>query len=98
MRYFRRTWEDSPWQHDEWGPSVWYFEVTSDGCIKRQLEVYETGPTLAYDESHIDDDYGGLGDQPLDMSDFASYEITEAEFVDSWLGRRPKNRATWPPE
>ncbi len=50
------------------------------------MEIYESGPTLRYDEGHMSDEYGQLGDQPLPLSEFGPYEISAAEFELAWQG------------
>ena len=85
VRYFKRRWDEPRGdQFDSWGLSIWYFEVDADGYPLRQIEVYENGPTLKYDASHIEDEYGALGDQPLDLSEFSAFEISQEEFVVAW--------------
>lgn len=50
----------------------------------RQLEVYEGGQVLKYEAGHMDDGFGGLGEQALEQDDFAAFEITKAEFERAW--------------
>jgi hypothetical protein len=81
-RYYKRPWDESRGgAFDAWGRSLWYFEVDDDGYPVRQIEQYENGRVLRYDANHVEDEYGGLGDQPLDLPDFASFEITGKEFA-----------------
>ena len=63
-----------------------------DGSVRRQLEVYSSGVVLAYDESHLDDRYGGLTDQRLDLVDFAPYEVPGEEFERVWSPATAYNR------
>jgi hypothetical protein len=86
FRYFRRHWDQSPYEHDDWGGSIWFFEVDDEGWPVRQIEVYENGPVLKYDRDHLDDEYGGLGDQPLDFAEFAQFEIASDVFEAAWGG------------
>ncbi len=81
MRYFKRRW-DGPRgdEHDSWGGSIWYFEVGDDGYPVRQLEIYDGGAILKYDERHLDDEFGGLGDQSVDFEEFAPFEIEPRAF------------------
>ena len=39
---------------------------------------------MKYDEAHVEDEFGGLGDQPLDLDDFAPFEIDRALFDAAW--------------
>lgn len=58
----------------------------------RQIEIYANGTVLQYDQRHIEDEYGGLSEAPLDPEDFAPFEITQAEFEGVWSSRPPANR------
>jgi hypothetical protein len=84
MRYFKRHWEETLDEIDEWGTSDWYFELNSEGTPLRQVQKYENGKTLKYDENHIEDEYGGLGDQELDLEEFKEFEISEDDFLIIW--------------
>ncbi|CAN5772665.1 hypothetical protein BH11MYX4_BH11MYX4_64860 [soil metagenome] len=87
LRYYRRPWNESRGdQFDSWGRSVWYFEIDGEGYPARQIELYEHGPVLKYDSDHKEDEHGGLGDQPIDRDDFASFEIKPEEFEAAWSG------------
>ncbi|WP_350281337.1 hypothetical protein [Kribbella sp. HUAS MG21] len=79
--YYKRTWDEPL---GAWGTSNWYFEVDADGWVLRQLEVYATGPTLRYDETHQEDEHGGRALIPLSGEEFAPYEITAADFEAAW--------------
>jgi hypothetical protein len=90
LRCYRRAWDESRGdQYDSWGRSVWYFEVAEDGYAVRQIEQYEHGPTLKYDATHPEDDYGGLAEKPLDLHEFAAFEITPAHFAAAWNATSP---------
>jgi len=85
MRYFKRYWDERRGDsHDAWGCSWWYFETDDAGVVTRQVEVYDRGPTLRYDERHLNDEFGGLSDQPLDLGVFAGPEIAQEEFEQVW--------------
>jgi hypothetical protein len=89
-RYYRRPWNETRGDdYDSWGRSVWYFEIDEEGVPARQIEQYEHGPVLKYDANHREDQYGALGDQPIDREDFAAYEITAEEFSAAWARRPP---------
>jgi hypothetical protein len=92
VRYFKRKWEESRGdEYDSWGPSTWYFEVGDDGYPVRQLELYDGGAILKYDVTLQDDQFGGLGDQPLDLDEFAPYEIERAAFENAWSSTSGRN-------
>ena len=97
MRYFKRLWDETRGdQFDHWGTATYYFEVGSDGYPKRQIEIYENENVLSYDSNHIEDQYGGLADQPLDLVEFEAFEIDEAEFAQLLNTVTPMNGTTQP--
>ena len=94
MRYFKRRWNESRGdEYDSWGASTWYFEVGDDGYPVRQLQEYEGGAILKYDAGHMDDEFGGLGDQLLDLGEFAAFEVDRTEFEITWSSSVARNRA-----
>lgn len=91
--YFRRTWRESRGdEFDCWGTSIWYLAVGQDRYPLRQVEVYADGTILKYDQRHTHDRFGGLGDQQLDLDEFAPYEISSAEFEAAWCRPGARNR------
>lgn len=85
VRYYKRPWDEVRGDaYDSWGCSVWFFEVGDDGYPVRQIEQYASGTVLKYDAGHIEDEFGGLGDQPLDGDEFAEFEISKEEFEAAW--------------
>lgn len=92
-RYFRRRWDEGPGSElAGWGTSDWLLVTDEHGVVTEQIEIFENGNVLAYDESHVVDEYGGLSDQPLSFSDFASFEITAEEFARATRELAPLNR------
>lgn len=85
-RWFRRRWEESRGdEYDAWGPSTWFFEVGADGWPRRQVEVYDDGPTLRYGPERDEDRYGGLGQVRLDeFEDWSRWAISSEEFEEAW--------------
>jgi hypothetical protein len=74
--------------HNDWGASIWYFEV-EDGQALRQVEMYANGNVLKYSVDVADDDFGGLADQPIDHSEFRAFEVPPTVFDIVWeLPRR----------
>jgi hypothetical protein len=72
MRYFRRHWDESRGDaFDAWGPATYFLEALPDGGVTRQVQVYADGHVLAYDELLLEDQFGGLTDQPLGEDAFA---------------------------
>jgi hypothetical protein len=85
MRYFKRYWNEPRGDsHDDWGCSWWYFETDEAGVVERQVEVYDSGPTLRYDQSRQEDEYGGLSEKPLDIADFEAFEVNRDDFEQAW--------------
>lgn len=88
MRYFKRYWADMHGDApDAWGCSWWFFETDTFGVVSRQAVMFEHGPTLRYDGHRWRDEFGMLTDQPLELVEFAAFEITRVEFEQTWGGR-----------
>ena len=87
MRYFKAYWDESRGdKFDSWGHSWWYFE-TNDNCdVLRQVEKYENGVILRYDKLHVEDEYGGLAEEPLTIegTGVGSSSINKADFEQEW--------------
>ena len=95
-RYYKRIWNESRGDsHDDRGTSTWYFEVGDDRYVTRQIEVYENGSVLKYDEDYVFDDFGQLAEKPIDEEDFAGFEITADHFERAWSSTRSSNRPRW---
>ncbi len=85
VHYFKRYWNESRGDtNNAWGCSMWYFETDASGFVTRQVEVYDQGPTLKYHEGHLDDRFGGLSYQSLNLDEFAQFEILKVEFDLCW--------------
>jgi hypothetical protein len=90
--YFKRKWDESRGDdYDDWGGSLWLIETDHDRWPLRQIEIYDGGQVLFYDRQHMNDEYGMLGDQPLDADEFEPFKITQAEFEHAWSTRKPLN-------
>jgi hypothetical protein len=93
VRYFKYRWDESRGDaYDSWGLSTWYLEVGDDGYPVRQLEQYDNGAVLKYDETHLGDEFGMLGDQALRFDDLAPFEIEKTAFENEWSAAIPRNR------
>ena len=93
MKFFKHRWEELRGdEYDNWGASTWYFETGDDFWPTRQIEMYDNGNALLYDQQHDDDDYGGLSEVALFADDFAPFEITQQEFEQAWNNAKPVNR------
>lgn len=86
MKYYKRFWDETTGEEltDSWGQSTFYLEVGSDLYVKRQMQIFENGYVLRYDQSYLDDEFGGLADKPLDEDDFSQFEIDNEEFETIW--------------
>lgn len=85
MKYFKRNWNETRGdQYDSWGKSVWFFETDNNGEVLRQIEVYDNGKVLKYDNQNIEDEFGMLADQNLDLTEFNEFTIEKGEFENKW--------------
>lgn len=85
MNYYKRNWNETREdQYDSWGKSIWYFETDDKGVVLRQVEAYENGKVLKYDNQNIEDEFGGLADQNLDLNEFVEFSIEKEEFENKW--------------
>lgn len=83
--YYKRNWEEERIEDsDNWGESIWYLEVDSEGFPIRQIEKYNNGKILNYSEANMEDEFGGLGDQAIDREEFNSFKISQQEFEKVW--------------
>ena len=86
MNYYKRHWDETTGDDltDSWGTSTYYFEIGADNYPTRQIQVFENGKALKYHDNYTDDNYGGLGDQPLDIEEFEEFKIDQSEFEKIW--------------
>ena len=76
MKYFKRNWNETRGdQYDSWGKSVWLFETDNNGEVLRQIEIYDNGKVLKYDNQNIEDEFGMLADQNIDLTEFNEFTI-----------------------
>jgi hypothetical protein len=93
MRYYKGRWdEDRGDEFASWGMSDWYFEVAPDGTVVRQMEVYDGGVVLQYDQQHLDDRFGMLTDQLFDSEGTPVTPITQDAFELAWSTHAAANR------
>jgi len=89
--FYRRRWEEARGdEHDDWGPSTWYFWV-HDGVLEQQVEVYDNGVMLAYDRFHKEAQFGLLSDESLDPKECGPFEI-DLEVYQAEVDGDPFNR------
>lgn len=83
--YYKRHFNEIRTKKSEtWGTCDYYFETNQNGQILRQIEVYENGKELKYSEEFIEDEYGFLADQPIDLLDFENFVINKSDFEYQW--------------
>lgn len=84
--YVKRHWDEPRGdEYGAWGTSWWYFEVDDKGWVLRQIEQYKSGMCLCYGEQHVEDEFGGLSDKPLDLSVPEYSTISSQDFEAIWL-------------
>ena len=79
-------------EYSHWGTATNFFEVAEDGFPTRQMEVYADGHVLQYSQQHIEDRFGKLADQALNLGEFSAFEIAAPEFEHASRFHRPNNR------
>jgi hypothetical protein len=86
MFYYKRLWNETTGdpKTDNWGTSTYYLETDSDGNVTRQMQVFANGNILKYDENFVEDPFGFLADQPLDLEEFSDFKIMKEEFENDW--------------
>lgn len=85
MKYYKYKWNELRGdKFDIWGFSLWYFEIGKDEFPSRQIEIYENGKILKYSENNLKDEFGFLGDQKLNLSEFNGIECSKIEFEENW--------------
>ena len=85
LTYVKRHWNELRGdEHDAWGTSWWYFEVNDKCTVPRQIEQYNSGVRLCYGGKHIEDEFGGLSQTPLDLSESGYTAISSQDFEAAW--------------
>ena len=88
MKYFKAKWNETRGdKYDNWGTSIWLFELDNENLPLRQIEIYHNGKRLKYDRVNFQDKFGSLGDQALNIEEINSMngvEITLDEFDIEW--------------
>ncbi|MBN9296929.1 MAG: hypothetical protein J0I41_07950 [Filimonas sp.] len=85
-KYYKRLWNQTTADPltNSWGVSTFYFETDIEGGVFRQIEVFQEGQMLRYDNNHLNDQFGGLADVSLDLQDFEEFTIDKNEFENMW--------------
>ena len=83
--YVKRHWDETRGdRYEAWGTSWWYFEVDGVGWVTRQIEQYDSGPLRCYSAAHERDEFGGISEKPLDLSEPGYIAISHQEFESIW--------------
>ncbi len=86
MRYFKKNWEETTGDEltDDWGVSIFYFETDDSLNVFKQIQIFENGNILKYDELNNEDEFGAMADQSLEEEEFLDCEISKEEFYNIW--------------
>ena len=86
MRYFKKNWEETTGDEltDDWGVSIFYFETDDSLNVFKQIQIFENGNILKYDELNNENEFGAMADQSLEEKEFLDCEITKEEFYNIW--------------
>jgi hypothetical protein len=83
--YYKRHFNEIRTENFEiWGTCIYYFESNQKGEILRQIEIYANGKRLKYSEEFIEDEFGFLADQTINLLEFEEYEINKNDFEYQW--------------
>lgn len=83
--YYKRYYDERRIEKSEtWGTCEYYLESNQNGEILRQIEVYENGKRLKYSEELIEDEFGFLADQNIDLLEFEKFTINKTDFEYQW--------------
>ena len=83
--YYKRHFNENRIEKSEtWGTCIYYFESNQNGEILRQIEIYENGKRLKYSEEFIEDEFGFLADQTINLLEFEEYAINKNDFEYQW--------------
>jgi hypothetical protein len=89
IKYFRRSInsDDIVDRPASWGRSAIYFETSEEGFVDRQIQLFESGVILAYDNSHYQDDFGWRWGIDIHPEPTVTVPITSKEFHTAWMRR-----------
>jgi hypothetical protein len=84
--FFKRYWNETTGdpKTDSWGTSFYYFETDTKGDVLKQIVVYENGKILKYSYLHLEDEYGGLSEKALDLTDKEYTPLSKKDFFALW--------------
>lgn len=72
MRYLKKKWEETTGDEltDDWGVSIFYFETDDSLNVLKQIQIFENGNILKYDELNNENEFGAMADQSLEEEEF----------------------------
>ena len=81
-KYFKKFWDENTGEEltNDWGNSTYYFETDENLNVLKEIQIFENGNVIKYDEINNEDEYGFLADQPLEIEEFENCEISEEKF------------------
>jgi hypothetical protein len=84
--FFKRHWDETTGDQktDSWGTSFYYFETDTEGDVLKQIVVYDNGKILKYSHLHLEDEYGGLSEQTLDLTGNEYTPLSKNDFFKLW--------------
>jgi Cysteine-rich CPCC len=84
--FFKRHWNETSGnpKTDDWGTSTYYFETTKSGEVLKQIVVCENGKTLKYSKLNEEDEFGGLSEVHLDLTDSEYGPLSIDAFFELW--------------
>lgn len=95
--YYERYWaDDSGGLCTGWGGSTFLFETHVDGWVARQIQRFDNGNIILYDEIVTEDAFGGRSTVPLELADFAQSRTTRDSFYQYWDPDASINRGVAP--
>jgi len=73
LRYFKKFWDESTGEEltNSWGNSTYYFETDENLNVIKQIQKFENGKSLKYDEQNYEDE-------------FVNNELLKTEFYEIW--------------
>jgi hypothetical protein len=94
LTFYKRRWDECrSGEEAAWGGCDYYFEVTPNGTVIRQMEIYDNGTILQFHANHIEDAFGFLTDLKVDLLEFSEFFISRDEFETAWSSHPPTDLA-----
>ncbi len=93
MKYFKYRWKETRGDDfDDWGFSTFYIEIDEDLYPNRQIELYDNGNKLHYDNENVTDEFGYLGDKSIEEDTEKLTPISKEDFERVWNSGKILNR------